>query len=118
MNLEDLKLFFESEHRRQDDLDRYVLRVKEKELTDELNAMKIQKEELSKEKQFMENQLGELMSQFNRKKDIELKAKYEKDEIEKALRVIEKSKLSAMEFDKQRELKRLAVEREKIRLEE
>jgi len=66
----------------------------------------------------MENQLGELMSQFNRKKDIELKAKYEKDEIEKALRVIEKSKLSAMEFDKQRELKRLAVEREKIRLEE
>jgi adenylate kinase len=34
------------------------------------------------------------------------------------LRVIEKDKLSALEYDKQRELKRLAAERERIRLEE
>lgn len=50
MNLEDLKLFFEAEHRRQDDLDEYVLRTKEKTLVDELNALKIQKNHLSKDR--------------------------------------------------------------------
>jgi len=118
MNLEDLKLFFESEHRRQEDLDQYVLRMKEKELVDELNNLKIQKDKIKKDKLEMEGELGDLLGQFSRKKDIELKAKYEKDEIQKALRSIEKSKLTALEFDKHRELERLAAEREGIRMKE
>ena len=100
MNLEDLKLFFEAEHRRQEDLDEYVLRTKESSLVDELNALKIQKHNLSKEKEQNESQLGDLMATFNKKKEIEKKADYEKNEIQKALRVIEKNKVSALEFEK------------------
>ena len=47
-----------------------------------------------------------------------MKAKYEVDEIKKTLRQIEKSKLSALENDKKRELERLAAERENIKLKE
>lgn len=118
MNLEELKTFFESEHRRQEDMEKYVLRIKEQELVDELNLMKIKKEKISKDKNEMEKQLGDLLAQFNKKKDIELKARFEKEEIQKLLRGIEKSKLTALESDKQRELERLAAERESIRLKE
>lgn len=51
MNLEELKLFFESEHRRREDLENYALRLREKSLIDELNSMKIKKEHLREEKQ-------------------------------------------------------------------
>jgi len=47
-----------------------------------------------------------------------MKAKYERDEINKALRTLEKSKLTALENDRQKELQRLADERENIRLQE
>jgi len=59
-----------------------------------------------------------LLSDFNSKKDREMKAKYERDEINKALRTLEKSKLTALENDRQKELQRLADERENIRLQE
>jgi len=80
--------------------------------------MKVQKEKIRKDKVVMENELGDLLAQFNKKKDIELKARYEKEEIQKMLREIEKSKLTALESDKHRELERLAAERESIRLKE
>jgi hypothetical protein len=44
------------------------------------------------------------MGEFAKRKDMELKSKYEVDEIKKTLRLIEKSKLSALENDKKREL--------------
>jgi len=50
MNLEELKLFFESEHRRREELENYALRLREKNLLDELNTMKIQKDKLRDEK--------------------------------------------------------------------
>ena len=118
MNLEELKLFFESEHRRREELENYALRLREKNLLDELNTMKIQKDKLRDEKQSQQAQLGTLMAQFSERKDIELKAKYEVDEINKSLRQIQKSKLTALEFDKKRELERLAAEREGIKLKE
>ena len=40
------------------------------------------------------------MATFNKKKEIEKKADYEKNEIQKALRVIDKNKVSALEFEK------------------
>ena len=58
------------------------------------------------------------MNRFAEKKDIELKSKLEIDEIKKQLRMIQKVKLTAMDGDKKRELERLAVERENIRLKE
>jgi hypothetical protein len=58
------------------------------------------------------------MREFSTKKDIELKAKFEKDAINKQLREIQKVKLTALENDKKRELERLAAQREAIRLQE
>ena len=75
MNLEELKLFFESEHRRQEDLEKYVLRTREKELVDELNKMKVEKDQISREREDMEKNLGALLAEFNSKKDREMKAK-------------------------------------------
>lgn len=47
-----------------------------------------------------------------------MQAKIEREQIQKALKDIEKSKLSALERDKRRELERLAAERESLRLRE
>lgn len=58
------------------------------------------------------------MRDFEDRKDIELKAKMETDEIKKQLRLIQKSRLEALEKDKASELERLAAEREAIRLKE
>lgn len=52
-------------------------------------------------------ELGTLISEFSEKKDIEMRAQLEKEEIEKYLREIQRGKLSALENDKQRELERL-----------
>ena len=43
MNLEQIKLFFESEHRRREDLETYALRTREKTIMDELNSLKVAK---------------------------------------------------------------------------
>lgn len=61
MNLEELKLFFESEHQRREELENYALRLREKNLIDELNNMKIQREKIREEKQKQEGDLGMLM---------------------------------------------------------
>jgi hypothetical protein len=95
-----------------------VLRTREKDLIDELNRMKVEKGKLSKDRVEMESTLGDLLAEFNKKKDKELQAKWEKEEIARALRQIEKSKLTALENDRHRELKRLSAERENIRLQE
>lgn len=80
--------------------------------------MKIEKQKTSEAKQEQERQLGDLLKDFATRKDIELKAKFEKDAINKQLREIQKVKLTALENDKKRELERLAAQREAIRLQE
>ena len=62
--------------------------------------------------------LAGLLEEFSLKKDIEIRAKMEKDRINKMLRDIQKSKLTALEEDKKRELERLAAQREAVRLQE
>ena len=52
------------------------------------------------------------------RKDRELRAKIEREEIQKALKEIERTKVSALERDKRRELERIAAEREGLRLKE
>jgi uncharacterized protein involved in exopolysaccharide biosynthesis len=59
-----------------------------------------------------------LIKELELKKDRELRAKIERDEISRALKEIEKTKTSALERDKRKELERLAAERENLRLRE
>ena len=95
-------------------MERYVLRMKEMELVEQLNQMKVERENIRKEKSGMEDELAVMMQDMRTEKDIELQAQQEKLMIQSALRAIQRQKLSALEFDKKRELERLAIEREKI----
>ena len=62
--------------------------------------------------------MHDLIKELETKNDRELRAKIERDEIQKALKEIEKTKVSALERDKRRELERLAADRENLRLRE
>lgn len=100
MSLDELNKFFQSENRRKEDLENFALRLKEKEIIDQLNTLKIKKQKVSEIKNQQEKELAELMNQFAQKKDIELKAKLEIDEIKKQMRMIQKVKLKAIDGDK------------------
>ena len=52
------------------------------------------------------------------KRDREIRARQEKQEIQRALQELEKTKFSVLEKEKKRELERLATEREALRLRE
>lgn len=88
------------------------------ELVEQLNQMKVERENIRKEKGNMEDDLANMMQEMRTEKDIELQAQQEKLMIQSALRAIQKQKLTALEFDKKRELERLAIEREKIKNQE
>ena len=60
----------------------------------------------------------DLVKELEGRKDRELRARIEKEEIQKALKEIERTKISALEQDKRRELERLAADREGLRLKE
>jgi hypothetical protein len=62
--------------------------------------------------------MHDLVKDLELKKERELRARLEREEISKALKEIERSKLSALERDKRRELEKLAAERENLRLRE
>ena len=62
--------------------------------------------------------MHDLIKELEFKKDRELRAKIERNEIQKALKEIERTKASALERDKRRELEKLAAERENLRLRE
>lgn len=80
--------------------------------------MKVDRQSITEQKAAQEKALAQLMEEFSERKDIEIRAKIEVDEIQKQLRLIQKSRLTALENDKRRELERLAAEREAIRLKE
>jgi hypothetical protein len=62
--------------------------------------------------------LEELVKELDMKRDRELRARKEKQEIQKTLQELERTKITALEKEKKRELERLAAEREALRLRE
>ena len=69
-------------------------------------------------RQEQSSMMHDLMKELETKKDRELRARIEREEINKALKDIERTKTSALERDKRRELERIAAERESLRLKE
>ena len=69
-------------------MEAHALRVREKNFIDELNLMKVQKFKAAQKKAEQEKALGDLLEEFNSKKDIEMRAKIEKDRINNELREI------------------------------
>lgn len=62
--------------------------------------------------------MHDLLKELKTKNDRELRAKIEREEIQKALKEIERTRTSALERDKRRELEKIAAERESLRLRE
>lgn len=62
--------------------------------------------------------MHDLVKELELKRDRELRAKIEKEEIQRTLKDLEKTKTNALERDKRRELERIAAERENLRLRE
>jgi uncharacterized protein involved in exopolysaccharide biosynthesis len=62
--------------------------------------------------------MHDLIKDLELRKERELRAKIEREEIQKALKDIDKAKTSALERDRRKELERLAAERENLRLRE
>ena len=60
----------------------------------------------------------DLLNELKSRKDREIRAKLEQEEIQKVLKEINRDKASALERDRRRELERIAAERENLRLRE
>ena len=60
----------------------------------------------------------DLLNELKSRKDREIRAKLEQEEIQKVLKEINRDKASALERDKRRELERIAADRENLRLRE
>jgi len=86
MSLEDLRSFFMDEHRKQEDVENAALRAREKGLIDELNIMKVEKQKVKEEREKEEQELADLLGEFKHRKDVEIQAKIETDQINKELR--------------------------------
>jgi len=118
MNLDDLRNYFHSENETFDELSKQALRTKERNLIEEVDEFKREKNELRLARLEQDRQLEDLMKELEMKRDREMRARIEKNQIQAALQEVEKNKITAMERDKRRELERLAAEREALRLKE
>lgn len=118
MTLQDMKGHFEAEKTRFDDIQRTALRKKEGEMADEIQQMKKEKEMLRHKRDNDEKVMLDLVNELKGRKDRQLRAQIEQNEIQKQLKTIERDKISALERDKRRELEKLAADRENLRLQE
>ena len=118
MNLDDLRNYFHSDNETFEELSKQALRAKERELKDEVEEFKREKNELRLARLEQDRQLEDLMKELEMRRDREMRARIEKNQIKHALQEVQKNKITAQERDKRRELERLAAEREALALKE
>jgi DNA repair exonuclease SbcCD ATPase subunit len=118
MNLDDLRNYFHSDNETFEELSKQALRAKERELKDEVEEFKREKNELRLARLEQDRQLEDLMKELEMRRDREMRARIEKNQIQHALQEVQKNKITAQERDKRRELERLAAEREALALKE
>ena len=85
---------------------------------EEIEDFKREKNQVRLARLDQDRALQDLMSELDLKREREIRAKVEKQEILKTLQDLERTKITALERDKKRELERLAAEREGLRLRE
>ena len=82
-----------------------------KEIKKEKHLMRMQKDQ-------NEEDLFQLLKDLEQRKEKELRAQIEKEEIQRNLKDLDKKQLGALERERKKELERLAVERENLRVRE
>lgn len=98
----------------------YNKAVQERELDmqREIDKIKMEKTNLRAKKQQEEEALAELIKETELKKERDLRARIERDQIKKELTNLEKTKLTALEQEKKNQLEKLAADREQLRTKE
>lgn len=96
---------------------KYVMQ-REQELKQEIDSYKLNKEKARGMRQAEEAALMDIMRELEQRREAEMRARFEKEQISHALRDLEKTKLTALEHEKKREIHKLAGEREALRLKE
>jgi hypothetical protein len=92
--------------------------LKEQEIREELNEMRLERQQIRAKRKQEEAVLEDLLNELDKRKERESKARIEKEQIESAMHELENRKLSALEADKKKELQKLHNERETLRLKE
>ena len=95
-----------------------ILNSREQEMEEELNKLKLDKAKKRMILQGEEDALMELMREVELKRERELRARIEKEQIKKALVDLEKTKLTTLEQEKRSQLQKLSNDRDVLKLRE
>mmetsp|Transcript_29186 Transcript_29186/g.26579 ORF Transcript_29186/g.26579 Transcript_29186/m.26579 type:complete len:136 (+) Transcript_29186:300-707(+) len=88
---------------------------RENDMKDELERLKKEKNDIRSIKKKEEEALADLLRDVEMKREKELRARIEKEQIKKEITSLEKTKLTTLEQEKKSQLEKLAAEREALR---
>ena len=91
---------------------------REFEMQKELEKLKLEKADIRAKKQHEEEILTDLIRETELKKERDIRARIERDQIKKEIATLEKTKLTALEQEKKNQLEKLAADRELLRQKE
>lgn len=118
MSLADMK----EQLRREDEEYRRIERLTEKQRLEDMmkeeNELRAARAQIKLKKKQDEENFSDMLRELELKKERELRARIEKDQIRRALVDLEKAKLTIVGQEKKKELERLAAEREALRMQE
>jgi len=104
-----------------DDYDKHynkAVQDRERDMQSEIDRIKLEKASLRAKKQQEEEALADLIRESEHKKEKDLRARIEREQIQKELVSLEKNKLSSLEQEKKAQLEKLAVDRETLKQKE
>lgn len=87
-------------------------------MDEELNKLKEERQKIRLKRSDDEQVFQDLLYDLEQKKEKEIRARIEKDQIRRALMDLEKAKLTSIEQEKKRQLEGLIAEREVLRSKE
>lgn len=117
-SLDNVKSYLRSNDDEFKKLEQISQKKREEEMERELYSLKEERQKIRLKKLQDDGQLEDLLHDLEMKKEKELRARIEKDQIRRALVDLEKTKLSTLEAEKKKELMKLNNERETLRLKE
>ena len=117
-SLDNVKSYLRSNDDEFKKLEQISQKKREEEMENELYSLKEDRQKIRLKKLQDDGQLEDLLHDLEMRKEKELRARIEKDQIRRALVDLEKTKLNTLEQDKKKELLKLSNERETLRLKE
>lgn len=117
-SLDNVKGYLRSNEDEFKKLEQISQKKREEEMEKEIYSLKEERQKIRLKKLQDDGQLEDLLHDLELRKEKELRARIEKDQIRRALVDLEKTKLNTLEQDKKKELMKLSNEREMLRLKE